>query len=79
MYSGQKCTWSKLQACSNILQHSCAASEGQSGAGMWDSSSKKLHSILTGKVGPRAIISFPSPAGAGDSTPFLFPPTQPPL
>nr|QOL01128.1 putative extracellular protein CSOL_052 [Pseudococcomyxa simplex] len=38
------------QACSNILQHSCAASEGQSGAGMWDSSSKKLHSILTGKL-----------------------------
>ena len=39
-----------MQACANILQHTCVASEGQSGAGMWDTSAKKIHSILTGKV-----------------------------
>jgi hypothetical protein len=39
-----------LQGCANILQHSCVASEGQSGASMWDPSSRKIHSILTGKV-----------------------------
>ena len=39
-----------LQACANILQHSCVASEGQSGASMWDPSSHRIHSILTGKV-----------------------------
>lgn len=45
-----------LQACANILQHSCAASEGQSGAGMWDPTSRKLHSLLTGKVCVRAHL-----------------------
>lgn len=47
-----------LQACANILQHSCVASEGQSGASMWDPSSHRIHSILTGKVW-----------AAGDSSP----------
>ena len=37
------------QRCANILQHNCVASEGQSGATMWDSSNV-VHSILTGKV-----------------------------
>ena len=39
-----------VQGCANILQHTCVASEGQSGAGMWDTASRKIHSILTGKV-----------------------------
>ena len=39
-----------VQGCANILQHSCVASEGQSGASMWDPSSHRIHSILTGKV-----------------------------
>ena len=38
-----------LQRCANILQHNCVASEGQSGATMWDSSNV-VHAILTGKV-----------------------------
>ena len=46
-----------MQACANILQHTCVASEGQSGAGMWDTTSRKIHSILTGKVSAAA----PSP------------------
>lgn len=43
-----------MQACANILQHTCVASEGQSGAGMWDTTSRKIHSILTGKVSAAA-------------------------
>ncbi|BDA46549.1 probable glutamyl endopeptidase [Coccomyxa sp. Obi] len=38
------------QGCSNILQHNCVASEGQSGASMWDPTSHRIHSILTGKL-----------------------------
>lgn len=41
--------WRRRQRCANILQHNCVASEGQSGASMWDSSNV-VHSILTGKV-----------------------------
>ena len=44
-----------MQACANILQHTCVASEGQSGAGMWDTTSRKIHSILTGKVNAAAV------------------------
>ena len=44
----------RMQACANILQHTCVASEGQSGAGMWDTTSRKIHSILTGKVSAAA-------------------------
>ena len=44
-----------MQACANILQHTCVASEGQSGAGMWDTTSRKIHSILTGKVSAAAV------------------------
>lgn len=47
--SAERARW-WVQACANILQHTCVASEGQSGAGMWDSKSRKIHSILTGKV-----------------------------
>ena len=36
--------------CCNILQHDCVATEGQSGAPMWDAITYDLRSILTGKV-----------------------------
>ncbi|KAK9839188.1 hypothetical protein WJX81_000049 [Elliptochloris bilobata] len=45
------------QRCANILQHNCVASEGQSGASMWDSSNV-VHAILTGKLTTSAGQSY---------------------
>lgn len=41
--------WMQDCTCCNILQHSCVATSGQSGAPMWDPH-LIVRSILTGKV-----------------------------
>ena len=39
-----------LQACANIIGHTCISSNGQSGSSMWDGQNR-IRAILTGKVG----------------------------
>jgi hypothetical protein len=38
-----------LQACANIISHTCLSSNGQSGSSMWDDQNR-IRAILTGKV-----------------------------
>ena len=39
-----------VQACANVMTHTCLSTNGQSGSGMWDASNA-IRAILTGKVG----------------------------
>ena len=39
-----------VQACANIIGHTCISSNGQSGSSMWDAQNR-IRAILTGKVG----------------------------
>ena len=43
-----------LQACANIISHTCLSSNGQSGSSMWDDQNR-IRAILTGKVNSPAV------------------------
>lgn len=47
---GSSVTSNHVQACANIISHTCISSNGQSGSSMWDAQNR-IRAILTGKVG----------------------------
>ena len=46
-----------VQACANIIGHTCISSNGQSGSSMWDAQNR-IRAILTGKVGQNILYSM---------------------